>query len=198
MQERADGAEGDGDAARVEQTWQTFSTILLTGLRRCRDYPASRHHAPKREASLLIDHRTYRIKPTHMNTHLAIYEEFGLKAQWRHLGEPHAYMFAESGAMNSLVHQWVYKDAADREKRRAAMAADPDWQVYVKKLSEFGPADGPADLADGAGEVFAAVEEVAVQRSDLSASWPGLTRPSTLFVMESVDRRVKPGDDAVL
>jgi hypothetical protein len=97
-----------------------------------------RVRALKREASLLIDHRTYRIKPTHMNTHLAIYEEFGLKAQWRHLGEPHAYMFAESGAMNSLVHQWVYKDAGDREKRRAAMAADPDWQVYVKKLSESG------------------------------------------------------------
>ena len=50
---------------------------------------------------MLVDHRTYRIKPTHMNTHLAIYEEFGLKAQWRHLGEPNAYMFAESGAMNS-------------------------------------------------------------------------------------------------
>ena len=100
-----------------------------------------------------------------MNTHLAIYEEFGLKAQWRHLGEPHAYMFAESGAMNSLVHQWVYKDAADREKRRAAMAADPDWQIYVKKLSESGLLDGSADLADGAGEVFAAVEEVAVPAS---------------------------------
>jgi hypothetical protein len=96
------------------------------------------HRAPKGEAKLLVDHRTYRIKPTHMNTHLAIYEEFGLKAQWRHLGEPHAYMFAESGAMNSLVHQWVYKDAADREKRRAAMAADPEWQLYVKKLSESG------------------------------------------------------------
>ncbi len=109
---------------------------------------------------MLVDHRTYRIKPTHMNTHLAIYEEFGLKAQWRHLGEPHAYMFAESGAMNSLVHQWVYKDAADREKRRAAMAADPEWQIYVKKLSEFGPADGAADLADGAGEVCATDEEV--------------------------------------
>jgi len=87
---------------------------------------------------LLVDHCTYRIKPTHMNTHLAIYQEFGLKAQWRHLGEPHAYMFAESGAMNSLVHQWVYKDAADRETRRAAMAADPEWQIYVKKLSESG------------------------------------------------------------
>ena len=87
---------------------------------------------------MLIDHRTYRIKPGHMNTHLAIYEEYGLKAQWKHLGEPHAYMFAESGAMNSLVHQWVYADAADRAKRRAAMMGDPDWLNYVKKLVESG------------------------------------------------------------
>jgi hypothetical protein len=94
--------------------------------------------APTGEESVLVDHRTYRIKPTHMNTHLAIYEEFGLKPQWRHLGEPHAYMFAESGSMNTLVHQWVYENAADREKRRAAMAADPEWQLYVKKLSESG------------------------------------------------------------
>ena len=87
---------------------------------------------------MLVDHRTYRIKPGHMNTHLAIYEEYGLKAQWKHLGEPHAYMFAESGAMNSLVHQWVYEDAADRARRRAGMMADPDWQVYLKKLNESG------------------------------------------------------------
>src|SRR5215218_1585500 len=45
-----------------------------------------------------------------------------------------------------------------------------------------GPADGPADLADGAGEVFAAVEEV-VSCSTPSTSWPGLTRPSIFFAM---------------
>ena len=87
---------------------------------------------------MLVDHRTYRIKPGHMNTHLAIYEEYGLKAQWKHLGEPHAYMFAESGAMNSLVHQWVYDDAADRAKRRAAMMADPEWVAYVEESAKLG------------------------------------------------------------
>jgi hypothetical protein len=102
------------------------------------NYRPSRNEALKREAILLVDHRTYRIKPGHMNTHLAIYEEFGLKAQWKHLGEPHAYMFAESGAMNSLVHQWVYEAAAARAKRRAGMMADPDWQSYLKKLNESG------------------------------------------------------------
>jgi hypothetical protein len=92
----------------------------------------------QREAALLVDHRTYKIKPGFMNQHLAIYEEHGLKAQWKHLGEPNAYMFAESGAMNSLVHQWVYKDAADRAARRAEMMKDPDWLNYVKKLAESG------------------------------------------------------------
>ena len=100
------------------------------------NYRPSRNEALKREAILLVDHRTYRIKPGHMQTHLKIYEEFGFAAQSCHLGQPHAYMFAESGAMNSLVHQWVYEDAADRAKRRAAMMADADWQVYLKKLVE--------------------------------------------------------------
>jgi NIPSNAP len=85
---------------------------------------------------LIVDHRTYRIRPGQMQKHLSIYEQYGYAAQTRHLGKPHAYMFAETGAMNSLVHQWVYEDAADRARRRAAMMADPDWQVYLKKLVE--------------------------------------------------------------
>lgn len=85
---------------------------------------------------MLIDHRTYHIKPGHTRTHLDIYEKYGYKAQSRHLGEPVLYMFAESGAMNTVVHNWAYEDAADRAKRRAAMMADPEWKVYLQKLVE--------------------------------------------------------------
>jgi hypothetical protein len=28
------------------------------------------------------------------------------------------------------VHLWQYQDLADRERRRDAMEADPEWQVY--------------------------------------------------------------------
>jgi hypothetical protein len=87
---------------------------------------------------LIVDHRTYRIKPGHTQTHLSIYEEFGFAAQSRHLGQPSAYMYAETGDVNTVVHQWGYEDAADRARRRAGMAADPEWQVYVKKLLESG------------------------------------------------------------
>ena len=83
---------------------------------------------------MIIDHRTYRIKAGHTQTHLAIYEQYGYAAQTRHLGQPFAYLFAETGDVNTVVHQWAYEDAADRAKRRAAMAADPEWQVYVKEM----------------------------------------------------------------
>ena len=63
---------------------------------------------------------------------LDLYEQHGFAAQTRHLGKPLAYMFAETGELNTLVHIWAYEDAADRAKRRAAMQADPEWKNYLK------------------------------------------------------------------
>jgi hypothetical protein len=73
-----------------------------------------------------------------MPQQLKLYEQFGLAAQKRHLGEPLAYLVAESGELNTYVHIWVYKDAADREARRAAMQADPEWQTFMRKNAEAG------------------------------------------------------------
>ena len=87
---------------------------------------------------MLIDHRTYTVRPGTMPQQLKLYEEYGLAAQKRHLGEPLAYLIAESGELNTYVHIWVYKDAADREARRAAMQADPEWQVFMRKNAEAG------------------------------------------------------------
>jgi hypothetical protein len=70
--------------------------------------------------------------------HLDIYERHGLAAQTRHLGAPVAYMFAESGDVNTVVHIWAYEDATDRTRRRAAMWADPEWLGYIKKSNETG------------------------------------------------------------
>jgi hypothetical protein len=87
---------------------------------------------------MLIDHRTYTVRPGSMAKQLALYEEYGMKAQKRHLGEPLAYLVAESGELNTYVHIWVYQDAADRTAKRAAMQADPEWQVFMQKNAEAG------------------------------------------------------------
>ena len=87
---------------------------------------------------MLVDHRTYTVRPGTMARQLALYQEFGFKAQTRHLGQPMAYLVTESGEVNTYIHVWVYKDAADRAAKRAAMGADPEWQVYLQKTGEAG------------------------------------------------------------
>jgi hypothetical protein len=87
---------------------------------------------------MLLDHRTYTVKPGTMARQMALYQEFGLVPQKRHLGEPVAYLITESGEVNTYVHIWAYKDAADRASKRAAMAADPEWQLYLQKSGEAG------------------------------------------------------------
>jgi hypothetical protein len=87
---------------------------------------------------VLIDHRTYRVKPGTLQAHLALYEQHGFPAQVKHLGQPLAYLFTESGELNTIVHLWAYESAADREKKRAVMQADQAWKDYLKMSADAG------------------------------------------------------------
>ncbi len=87
---------------------------------------------------MLLDVRTYTVRPGTLRAHLKLYEEYGLPVQKRHLGEPFAYLTTETGDVNTFLHIWLYQDAADRARRRAAMQADPDWISYLQRSAEAG------------------------------------------------------------
>ena len=87
---------------------------------------------------MLLDVRTYRVKPNTLKAHFDLYERYGKPPQTRHLGEPLAYLRTETGDPNEYVHIWVYENAGDRETKRAAMLADPDWQDYLRRSAELG------------------------------------------------------------
>ena len=87
---------------------------------------------------MLYDVRTYVCRPGTIKAHLAIYEEHGFEVQKKHLGEPVLYAQTETGNVNSYIHVWAYKDAADRAPRRAARQADPGWIAYMKRSAEAG------------------------------------------------------------
>ena len=87
---------------------------------------------------MIYDHRTYICKPGMIPAHFALYEKSGMATQVRHLGAPVLYATTEVGDINSFVHIWAYKDLADRTVRRAAMAADPEWQAFIKAGRELG------------------------------------------------------------
>ncbi len=87
---------------------------------------------------MIYDHRTYTCHPGRIKQHLKLYETYGWAAQQRHLGKPIFYGAVETGDVNSYVHIWAYRDAADRATKRAALAADPDWQEYLRRSAESG------------------------------------------------------------
>jgi hypothetical protein len=87
---------------------------------------------------MLLDVRTYTCRAGRLKPQLELYEQYGLKAQTRHLGQPFAFLITETGPINTYIHIWAYENAGDRETRRAAMQADPEWQDYLRRSAEAG------------------------------------------------------------
>ncbi|HEU5019633.1 MAG TPA: NIPSNAP family protein [Pseudolabrys sp.] len=87
---------------------------------------------------MLIDLRTYTVRPGTMSAQLSLYEKFAYPVQLRYMGEPLFYLTAETGELNTIVHGWVYESAGDREAKRGKMAQDPDWKVYLAENTKAG------------------------------------------------------------
>jgi len=87
---------------------------------------------------MLFDVRTYTCRPGTIKKQMELYEAHGLDPQTRNLGQPLFYGLCETGDPNQYVHIWVYEDAADRARKRAAMQADPDWQAFLAQSAEAG------------------------------------------------------------
>jgi len=94
-----------------------------------------------KEQTMLLDVRTYTCRPGTINKHLALYAEKGFAPQCLNLGEPLAYMKTETGNPNQYIHIWVYENAGDREAKRAALWADPEWIAYTQASAALGALD---------------------------------------------------------
>jgi hypothetical protein len=87
---------------------------------------------------MIVEQRTYRVRAGSLRDYLHTYEhEGGLALQKEYLGRLVGYFNTEIGPLNEIVHLWAYDDLADRERRRAALAADPRWQAYAPKIFQF-------------------------------------------------------------
>ncbi|MFO1038342.1 MAG: NIPSNAP family protein [Geminicoccaceae bacterium] len=83
---------------------------------------------------MIIDHRTYTLHPGKLQTYLATYDRLGRELQWKHLGDPIGwYVSHDIGELNQVVHLWRYESLEDRARRRAALAAEPGWQEFLKE-----------------------------------------------------------------
>src|SRR3546814_20007549 len=96
---------------------------------------------------MLLDIRTYRVKPGQLKAQFELYAKYGKPAQTKHLGQPLAFLRTETGDPNEYVHILVYENAGDREKKRAAMQAGA--RSEARRLGKVrvrtsGPRGGPS------------------------------------------------------
>ena len=82
---------------------------------------------------MYVEERMYTLHIGKAAEYFKNYEEHGLKVQLRHLPHMVGYYVTEVGPQNVVIHLWAYEDLNQRERCRAAMQADPDWQAYLPK-----------------------------------------------------------------
>ena len=85
---------------------------------------------------MIVEKRTYTLKPGKAAAYMKIYEEFGLKPQTRILGSMFGWFTPEIGELNQIIHMWAYKDLGDRDKRRAELGKDKEWAEFIKNLRD--------------------------------------------------------------
>ena len=86
---------------------------------------------------MIVEMRTYTLKVGQVGNYLKLYEAEGLATQTRILGRLLGYYASETGDVNQVIHLWAYEDLADRQRRRAALFADPAWLAYIPKIVEL-------------------------------------------------------------
>ena len=83
---------------------------------------------------MIVEERIYSLVIGKAPEFLALYEAEGLAIQRPILGRMVGYFTSEIGPLNQIVHMWAYRDEAERNERRARLAADPRWRDFVRKI----------------------------------------------------------------
>ena len=86
---------------------------------------------------MIVEQRTYTLKPLRTRDFLALYERAALPLQKKYLGHLVGFFVSEVGPLNQVVDLWAFDSLAERERRRKAMEEDPAWPLYVDALREM-------------------------------------------------------------
>ncbi|WP_077048609.1 NIPSNAP family protein [Pseudomonas sp. KK4] len=86
---------------------------------------------------MLIEQRTYQLKPGALHEFLRMYEAEGLSIQSAALGNLIAYLKPETGDVNRVIHIWGFSSYEDRAQRRAALSSNPKWHEFLGKAGHM-------------------------------------------------------------
>ena len=86
---------------------------------------------------MIIEMRTYLLKPATLNRFLDIYNNEIRETHVSILGNQIGFFYTEFGDLNKVVHLYGYDSYEDRDKRRAILAKNKDFISYLAKVESL-------------------------------------------------------------
>lgn len=83
---------------------------------------------------MIVEMRTYVLHPGQQAPFLRLMGEEGIVIERAVLGRMLGFYTTEIGTQNQVIHLWGYDSFEERQRRRALLAANADWQAFVPKL----------------------------------------------------------------
>ena len=86
---------------------------------------------------MIVDARTYSVQHAEMPAYLKRVEDVGLPLQKKYGYDLAGYFTVETGQLNRVVHYWKWENAAERQEKRRALNADPEWNAFRQSNAAF-------------------------------------------------------------
>jgi len=86
---------------------------------------------------VILEERTYTLRPGATQRYLALWEDLGREPQERHLGGTHGVYTVEVGELNTLVFHWRFESEEDRRARRRALLADAGFAAFRAEVRDL-------------------------------------------------------------
>ena len=83
---------------------------------------------------MIIEQRDYHVYTGKLPDVLRLYEEEGIPLQQEILGTFVGAFTTDIGELSTYTHMWAYESFSEREERRARLAADERWKVFLAKI----------------------------------------------------------------
>lgn len=83
---------------------------------------------------MLVEMRTYVLHAGKLPEFLRLMAEEGIGIEQPVLGRLLGYYSVEIGSINKVIHLWGYDSFEERQRRRALLAAQAQWNQFVPKV----------------------------------------------------------------
>ena len=83
---------------------------------------------------MIVEQRDYHVHTGKLPELVRLYETEGTAIQQEILGTLVGAFTTDVGELSTYTHMWAYESFADREQRRARLAADERWKGFLGKI----------------------------------------------------------------